>query len=153
MHFILPRLWLLALLMFCRIILAAGMPDTGIAVIMAPGAAQPKLDRDDLALIFKRKKRFGDEGQHIQPVNLSAIHPLRRAFSMQIFGRNPEELEDYWRDMYFHGVQPPYVLASEEAVIRFVAATPGAIGYVSLCVVDQRISVVMRLDNGSACPR
>jgi ABC-type phosphate transport system substrate-binding protein len=127
--------------------------DTGIAVIMAPSEAPSKLDREELGLIFKLKKRFGSDGQRIQPVNLSANHSLRRAFSMQIFGHNPEELEDYWRDMYFHGVQPPYVLASEEAVIRFVAATPGAIGYVSQCLVDHRVSVVMRLDTGMACPR
>jgi hypothetical protein len=118
MHFFFPRLWLLALVFFCRIVLAAGTPDTGVAVIMAPSAAQPRLDRDELALIFKRKKRFGDDGRHIQPVNLPANHPLRRAFSMQVFGNNPEDLEDYWRDMYFHGVLPPFVLASEEAVIR-----------------------------------
>ena len=153
MRFVLPRLWLLALFMFCPTILAAGTQDPGISVILAPGAAQPKLNRDDLALIFKRQKRFWEDGQHVQPVNLSANHPLRRAFSMQIFGHGPEELEDYWRDMYFHGVLPPYVLASEEAVIRFVASTPGAIGYVAHCLVDHRVSVVMRLDNGAECPR
>jgi hypothetical protein len=152
MRFVLPRLWLPALLMFCPTLFAAGTQDPGISVIMAPGAAQPKLNRDDLALIFKRQKRFWEDGQHVQPVNLSANHPLRRAFSMQIFGRGPEDLEDYWRDMYFHGVLPPYVLASEEAVIRFVASTPGAIGYVSHCLLDHRVSVVMRLDNGAECP-
>jgi hypothetical protein len=74
-------------------------------------------------------------------------------FSTRIFGHNPEELEDYWRDMYFHGVLPPFVLASEEAVIRFVASTPGGIGYVSQCLVDSRVSVVVRLGTYSECPR
>jgi ABC-type phosphate transport system substrate-binding protein len=55
--------------------------------------------------------------------------------------------------MYFHGVQPPYVLASDEAVIRFVVSTPGAIGYVSNCLADRRVTVVARLENGPGCPR
>lgn len=153
MRFVLQRLWLLATLALCSSVAVAETVETGIAVIIAPGAVVPKISRDELALIFKRKKRFWEDGQRIQAVNLSASNPLRRAFSMQVFGRGPEELDDYWRDMYFHGVLPPYVLASEEAVIRFVASTPGAIGYISHCIVDHRVSVVMRLDNGSVCPR
>jgi ABC-type phosphate transport system substrate-binding protein len=149
----LSRFWLLVALMLCSIIAAAETAEPGISVIVAPSAAPPKLSRDELALIFKYKKRFWEDGRRIQAVNLAANHPLRRAFSMQVFGHSPEELDDYWRDMYFHGVLPPYVLASDEAVIRFVASTPGAIGYISHCFVDHRVSVVMQLDNGIACPR
>jgi ABC-type phosphate transport system substrate-binding protein len=125
--------------------------EPAIAVIMAAGAAPGKLSREQLALIFKRKRRFWEDGSRISPLNLPASHPLRRAFTQQVFNRTPEELEDYWRDQYFHGVRPPFVLASEEAMIRLVAATPGAIGYVRACNVDRRVSVVLRLD-GAACP-
>jgi len=131
--------------------------ESGIAVIMAPGIVVPGLNRDVLALIFTSKKRFWDAGQlsglRIQPVNLSASHPLRHAFSLQLLHRSPEEMDDYWQDMYFHGISPPFVLASEEAVIRFVARTPGAIGYISHCVTDHRVNVVMQLDSVLACPR
>jgi ABC-type phosphate transport system substrate-binding protein len=131
---------------------AVGPLSPAISIIVAPGASHPTLSREGLALIFSRKKRFWENDQRIQPVNLVASHPLRRSFSQQIFGRSPEELEDYWRAQYFHGDLPPYALASEEAVIRFVATTPGAIGYVSHCAVDQRVTVVMQLDGSMACP-
>lgn len=127
--------------------------ETGIAVIMAPETVMQKVSRGDLPLIFKYKRRFWPDGRRIQAVNLSPSNPVRRAFSQEVFGRSPEELDEYWRDMYFHGVLPPYVLASEEAVIRFVATTPGAIGYVSRCAVDSRVTVVLRLDGGVTCPR
>ena len=143
---------LLGVLLLGPAAFATSPPETAIAVIMAPGVARPALSRDDLALIFKRKKHFWADGQRIQPVNLVASHPLRLAFSQQVFGRGPEELDDYWRSLYFHGELPPYVLASEEAVIRFVLSTPGAIGYVSHCLADHRVSVVMLLDAGAACP-
>jgi ABC-type phosphate transport system substrate-binding protein len=142
--------------MLCALVPAApasagGAAEPALVLIMAPGALHTVTSRETVALIFNRKKHFWDDGTRIQPVNLSASHPLRRAFSLQIFGHTPEELEDYWRDLYFHGELPPYVLASEEAVMRFVAATPGAIGYVSHCVVDHRVSVVMQLDSGAPC--
>jgi len=145
------------ILAICSLVLspwafAAVSTEPTLVLVMAPGAPHAVTSRETVALIFNRKKHFWDDGTRIQPVNLSATHPLRRAFSQQIFGHTPEELEDYWRELYFHGELPPYVLASEEAVMRFVAATPGAIGYVSHCVADHRVSVVMQLDSGAPCP-
>jgi hypothetical protein len=144
---------LLALLLLWAPAWAAGPKDAGISVIVSSGSAPTKLSPDEIALIFKRKIRLSADGYQYQPVNLAASHPLRRVFSLRMFGHNPEELEDYWRDMYFHGVLPPFVLVSEEAVIRFVASTPGAIGYVSSCLVDNRVSVLIRLESNLDCPR
>lgn len=144
---------LFAALAFCAPGAAAEYPESGLAVIVASEATQSKLSRDELALIFKYKKRYWENGRRIQAVNLPANNPLRRAFSTQILGHSPEELDDYWRDMYFHGVLPPYVLASDEAVIRFVSSTPGAIGYIANCLVDHRVRAIMRLETGTACPR
>jgi hypothetical protein len=123
-----------------------------VAVIVAPASPAATLSGADLALVYRRKKLFV-AGQRVQPVNLPSGHPLRRFFSLQILQRSPEELEDYWRDLYFNGVFPPFVLASEEAVMRFVANTPGAVGYVPMCLVDRRVTVVAVLDGGPACPR
>lgn len=144
---------LFSMLVLEQAVLAQAPPRRGIAVIMSESSTVPFLSNEKLALIFKRKRNFWDNGERIQPVNLPPAHPLRRAFSQQVFGRSPEELDDYWRDMYFHGVLPPFVLASEEAVIRFVATTPGAIGYVSACALDHRVTVVLRLDEGPVCAR
>ena len=144
---------LFSMLVLEQAVLAQAPPRRGIAVIMAESSTVSFLSNEKLALIFKRKRNFWDNGERIQPVNLPPAHPLRRAFSQQVFGRSPEELDDYWRDMYFHGVLPPFVLASEEAVIRFVATTPGAIGYVSACALDHRVTVVLRLDEGPVCAR
>lgn len=129
--------------------------DSGdsIAVIVARSAGAGVSDRRELAAIFKRKKRFWPDGTRVVPVNLPAGDPLRRAFSAAVLHNTPEELDDYWRDQYFHGELPPYVVASEEAMIRFIIATPGAIGYVSGCLVDKRVSEVMRIDDGPPCQR
>lgn len=123
-----------------------------VAVIVAAGTSLQGVDIDELAQVYRRRKLFLGASR-VQPINLPANHPLRRWFSQAVLKQSPEDMESYWQGQYFNGVSPPFVLASEEAVIRFVASTPGAIGYVSACLVDRRVSVVMPIDGGPACPR
>lgn len=127
--------------------------DRPFAVIAAPGVTEQQLTRESVALIFKRKQTYWENGTRIQPVNLPPAHPLRRAFSQSILGRPPETMEEYWREIYFHGVLPPHVLASEEAVILFVSSTPGAIGYVSGCVPEHKVNVVLVVGELPTCPK
>lgn len=132
----------LAALVWFALPARAASGEGAIAVIVAPGH-NGGVKKDELALIFKRKKLFWPDGGRIQPVNLPAANPLRHAFSLAALGASPEELEKYWNDMYFHGVSPPYVLSSEEAVLRFVAETPDAIGYAAFCSVAGRAKTVL----------
>jgi len=116
--------------------------DGVIAVIVAPGQGK-SMKKDQLTLIYSRKKLFWPDGSRIQPVNLPTASALRRAFSQVVFDASLEALEKYWNDLYFHGISPPFVLSSEEAVLRFVAETPDAVGYVSYCSVAGRAKVVL----------
>jgi ABC-type phosphate transport system substrate-binding protein len=131
----------------------ASPPGLPFAVIAAPGTTAQSLSRESVSLMFRRRQNYWEDGTRIQPVNLPASHALRQAFSQCIFGRRPESMEDYWREMYFHGVLPPHVLASEEAVVLFVLSTPGAIGYVSSCPADSRINVVLTVGDVPNCQR
>lgn len=123
-----------------------------VAVIVAAGEPLPALGLEELAQIYRRRKQFIGP-QRVQPANLPPQHALRRHFSQQVLKRTPEEMEPYWRDLYFNGVFPPFVVASEEAMLRFVAATPGAIGYVSACLVDRRVATLLHLEGGPACTK
>lgn len=156
-----PRACAAALLALLALLapLARGSPggEPAIAVIVGHGSAAGTALSQTLVMgIFARKRQFWNDHSAIVPVNLPAAHPLRRDFSAWVFDKSPEEMQDYWNDQYFHGVRPPPVLASEEAVLRFVAATPGAIGYVSACLADKRVEVVALIqgpDGAAACPR
>ena len=116
-----------------------------IAVIVARNAPGQSLDKKALEHIFLRKTTLWANGETIRPVNLSGAHPMRRLFSERVAGLEPEELEDYWNDQYFHGVFPPYAVNSEEAAIRYVSESAAAIGYVSACAVDGRVKVLLYL--------
>lgn len=127
--------------------------EHAFAVIAGPGYAETRLTRESLSLIFKRKQNYWENGVRIQPVNLPPAHPLRRVFSQSVLGSAPEAMETYWREMYFHGVLPPHVLASEEAVVLFVNSTPGAIGYVSACPAEHKVNVVMAIGDVPGCQK
>lgn len=123
-----------------------------IAVIVARDGPEQALDKDALGRIFLRKTTLWASGEAVRPVNLSASHTLRRLFSERVTGLDPEELEGYWNDQYFHGVFPPYSVASEEAALRYVAESKGTIGYVSACAVDGRVKVLLYLTPAGTAP-
>ena len=131
----------------------ADAQEPAFAVIVAADSGEHRLARDAVALIYRRRQTFWPNGTRIQPVNLPAADPLRRAFSACVLGQTPEQTGDYWREMYFHGVLPPHVVASEAAVMLFVQSTPGAIGYVSACPGDARFLVVMIVGDAPNCPK
>ncbi|HEX4895113.1 MAG TPA: hypothetical protein VFV11_02145 [Solimonas sp.] len=137
-------LMLLALASFAAAASAAGPPV--LAVVVAADRPVESLQVQDLGLVFKRKRQFWGDGQRIQPVNLPPDHGLRRLFLRSVLRLSSEAQEDYWNEQYFHGVLPPHVLRSEAAVARFVAETRGGIGYLSPCLVDARLRVLLVLD-------
>jgi ABC-type phosphate transport system substrate-binding protein len=131
----------------------AGVNEQAIYVIAGPSVEEKQLTREEIALIFSRKRNFWSNGQRIQAVNLPPQHPLRQTLSQFLFGRSPEGMAEYWREMYFHGMLPPHVLESESAVTLFVATVPGAIGYISSCPSDGRLRVVFMVGAVENCHR
>ena len=122
----------------------ASYADT-ILVITRRDSGVEQLTVRELKAIFRRKILVNEQGLRWIPLNLNADHPLRRAFSQRVFEQQPEDMETYWNEQYFQGVMPPYVVASEEAVLRFVISMPNAIGYIRPCYLDTRVQVVMTL--------
>ena len=125
---------------------AAAAADDTVALVV-PRDSRHRVDGlGELAEVFRRKKRFWGDGVRVDPVNLPADDPLRRRFSQMVLSATPEQLEPYWNDLYFHGILPPRVLKSAEAVIRYVASSPGAIGYIPLCAADDRVMIALEID-------
>lgn len=130
-------LWLLCIETICA--------APAIAIIANPSGIIPGLTERDIAKVFRRKLQLTPAGEPLVPVNLALRDPLRTVFSRRVFGLPPDAFETYWTERYFHGVSPPHVVESSEAMLRFVQATPGAIGYVWSCDVDRRVEVVLEL--------
>lgn len=95
--------------------------------------------------IFLKKTVVNQQGTRWIPLNLNPDHPIRQAFSQSLFKQRPEDMETYWNDQYFQAITPPYVVSSEEAMLRFIASTVGAIGYILPCHLDTRVQVVFKI--------
>jgi ABC-type phosphate transport system substrate-binding protein len=134
------------MLIFSAVLMAEEL-DAGIAVIVSPQESleKLKLTPNSLKLIYLRKQLYWPNGKRIAPVNLDASSALRNQFSQTILGSLPKQQIDYWNGLYFNGVQPPHSVSSDEAVIRFVMENKGAIGYIHLCHVDERVQPLLWL--------
>ncbi len=120
--------------------------DEVLAIIVSPEQSIKTLSKSELSLIFWRKKLYWANHKRIRPINLSTEHPLRQNFSARVLKSLPEQQTDYWNGLYYHGVLPPHVVNSSEAMLRTVAETAGAIGYVSACEADSRVKVLAWLN-------
>jgi ABC-type phosphate transport system substrate-binding protein len=85
----------------------------------------------DLRAIYTGEKtRFAD-GSHVVPVTLKG-GPAHEVFLRNHLGQNPEEFRAQWRKAVFTGRGVMLrTFDSELALLEYVAATPGALGYVS----------------------
>jgi ABC-type phosphate transport system substrate-binding protein len=139
--------------LFCLFALAAaafaptrlGAADPRVKLIVHPSRAAA-LDTDEVRAIYLKQKRFWNDGEPIIPINLEAGSAARERFSESIFGQGSRRLAAYWNQRYFEeGAFPPATLASEQAVIRFVAGNENAIGYVAQEDVGDQVAVALVL--------
>lgn len=105
-------------------------------VIVGATSTVTEVTRAELARIFLKKQTRWKTGEEVAPVDQSARSPVRAAFSHDVLVAEGLEkisaVENYWRGLIYSGRgTPPVVKTSDDEVRLFVAATPGAIGYVS----------------------
>jgi len=123
-----------------------------LVVIVHP-TRDVSLGVDELAQIFLKQRGRWPGGDPIVPVNREPTSAVRSQFASAVLDQTPQQLAVYWNRQYFHGVQPPATLASDEAVKRFVANEPRAIGYIRAQALDPSVRVVLRLPESSPPPR
>jgi len=109
----------------------------GVAVLVHEPGVPDSLTQSEVRRVFLLRQRFWPDGSPVAPVNLPASSPIRETFSNLILGQSTRDLAEYWKDLYFHGTQPPPVLDSEQAVLLYVSRTRGGIGYVSSAFLDR----------------
>lgn len=133
------RRFLIALLM-C-------LPSLGVtqeALVFIGHGSLPRAESPILQRLYTgRAVSIGD--QVAIPVNYPAGHPLRERFLSLILGQNEEQYTGYWLVRRYVGKgAPPAEFADVDAVVAYVQATPGAVGYVPLSKVPPGGNVIFR---------
>lgn len=85
----------------------------------------------ELKGVFLQDRRSLSDGSHVEPV-LAKGGAAHEAFLRQYVGKGDDDLRTYYRTLVFTGTGAmPKFLDSDAEIIRYVARTKGAIGYVS----------------------
>jgi len=117
-------------------VVALGTPAAaqqgGYAVIVNEANSVSTLSAEEVSKIFFKKTHRWTSGQDVVPVDLPESAPAREAFSAAVHGKSVGAVRAFWQQQIFSGrAVPPVEKPSDEQVVAFVRATPGAIGYVS----------------------
>lgn len=98
-------------------------------------------DADVRAIFLGTKTRLA-AGSHVVPVTLKG-GPVHEVFLRNHLGQSPDEFRAQWRKVVFTGQGAmPRAFDSETALVDYVAATPGAIGYVSRISAQGKVKCI-----------
>ncbi len=126
------RLASVALALALLVAPASGGAGEGFQVIVNGQNPVSSVSRDLLSRIFLKKVQKWDNGWPATPVDQDQASSVRAAFSKAVHGKPVTAVSSYWQRQIFAGNDvPPAEKADDAAVIAFVRASPGAIGYVS----------------------
>lgn len=93
--------------------------------------------------IFLKEATKFPNGTSATPVDLNKSSAVRAAFSKAVIGRPVSAVESFWQQQIFSGKDvPPTTKSTDDEVIAFVKATPGAIGYVSAGAATAGVKVI-----------
>jgi ABC-type phosphate transport system substrate-binding protein len=112
-------------------------------VIVNAANSTESLSADVAAKLFLKQSSKFPNGTPATPVDLAKGSPVRAAFSKAVLNRPVASVETYWQQQIFSGKDvPPAAKASDDEVVTFVKANPGAIGYVSAGASTAGVKVV-----------
>ncbi len=111
---------------------AASAQDGDFKLVVNASNDVSSLSREDAARYFLKKQTVWAGGQAVMPVDQTEDSSARRAFSKAVLKKDVGAVKNYWQTLIFSGRGvPPPEKASDAAVLAFVEANAGAIGYVS----------------------
>jgi len=117
--------------LFALLFTAAIARGQDIVIIANPSVQISQISGAQLRKIFTGVRSRFDDGTRAVPVLLTG-GPAHEVFLSKHIGDTAEEFQTRWRKLVFTGQgSMPRQFTSETALLSSVAATPGAIGYVS----------------------
>jgi len=120
----------------------AGVARADMIVIAVSDVTVSQLDAGTAKAIFLGKKTKWENGDTIVPVNLKR-GPTHQEFLKVVVRKTPAQYRSFWKRAIFTGTgMPPRSFATEEEVVGFVRASPGAIGYIDASTPHEGVKVL-----------
>jgi ABC-type phosphate transport system substrate-binding protein len=113
-------------------------------VLVVNAATTADISDEAAAKIFLRQVKTFPDGSPASPVSQKES-PVTEAFRAQVLKKNASQLKAYWAQQVFTGGgKPPSELDGDDAVLKYVAETPGGIGYVESGKTKAGVRVIKR---------
>lgn len=133
-------------LVISSLYLIAPIANAGVAVITHPGVKEIGLSKDKLAQIYLGKLKNYSNGMSIVAVDLPKGSSASQKFYTSVVHKSDSDMNRYWAKLKFTGKgKPPKELSSDSDVVKFVADTEGAIGYIDGKYLNKSVKVVLIL--------
>ncbi len=114
---------------------AASRDGASFRVIIHVDNPTVTMEAAKVSRMFRKKLRRWegwDNRIRALPVDLGFKNPIRNAFTRSVHGTSVTAVKSFWQRMIFMGRDvPPEEKESEQQVLDYVRANPGAIGYVA----------------------
>ena len=128
-------------LLLCLLTLPAVAAD--FKVIVNTSNPATTLTKDQISEYLMKRTLVWPDGRAVVAVDQRPDSPVRAAFSLQIIGRAATAVKNHWHQQIFSGrAIPPAERNGDHAVIEFVKASPGAVGYVSASADTTGVKVI-----------
>ncbi len=124
------------------LIFTSFISNADVAVVVHPSNSS-SLDEKTIKRIFLGKNKKFDNGNKIIPINQNQGSAARSEFGKKVVGKSDSQLKAYWSKLIFTGKgTPPDEKSNDAEVLKFIANTPDAIGYIDASAVDGSVKVV-----------
>jgi len=132
----------LAAMFFC-LVLGSAVARAQEAVIVTNNSVKAsEVTSDELREVFTGNKTSLKDGSHVTPVTLKGGES-HEAFLKKYVGKSDSAFRAGWRSLVFTGQGAmPKTFDTEAALVDYVAATPGAIGYVSKGASNDKVKIL-----------
>lgn len=119
----------------------AAAPAADFQVVASKDVAVEQISTAELKMIFLLEKSSAG-GKHVTPV-VQQGGAAHQAFLKECLGESDQELKELYKNMAFTGKAiPPKAVASDAAMIGFLAMSKGAIGYVSADAIPMGVKKI-----------
>jgi len=108
-----------------------GVKTWAVTIIVNPSVTISAASQNAVRAMFAMKLLQWPDGQPVRVFVLPDDNPLHRTFCKEALDIYPYQLRQTWdRQIYSGTGQAPTEVGSEEEMLKKVASTPGALGYV-----------------------
>ncbi len=115
-----------------------------IAVIAHPGVSDVGVTNEELENLYMGRSHSLPSGTEVTPIDQSDGSAIRETFYRRVADKEQSALKAYWSKRMFTGKgKPPRTVEGDEAMLKEVSSTPGAIGYISGDKLNDQVKLLL----------